>query len=93
MWNGIEPLAADDDDEMNSDGFFSYCSVIRLLVSVHSVSVSNTPSQSVLSDARCSLFLTPFACGDAVAQSVEALPYKPEGLRFDSRCHWNFSLT
>jgi hypothetical protein len=30
----------------------------------------------------------------AVAQSVEALHYKPEGRGFDSRwCHWNFSLT
>jgi hypothetical protein len=29
-----------------------------------------------------------------VAQLVEALRYKPEGRRFDSRwCHWNFSLT
>jgi len=32
--------------------------------------------------------------GHAVAQLVEALRYKPEGSRFDSRwCHWNFSLT
>jgi hypothetical protein len=31
---------------------------------------------------------------DAVAQLIEALPYKPEGHGFDSRwCHWNFSLT
>ena len=31
--------------------------------------------------------------GHAVAQLVEALRYKPEGRRFDSRwCHWNFSL-
>jgi hypothetical protein len=30
----------------------------------------------------------------AVAQSVEALRYKPEGRAFDSRwCYWNFSLT
>ena len=30
----------------------------------------------------------------AVAQLVESLRYKPEGLGFDSRwCHWNFSLT
>ena len=30
----------------------------------------------------------------AVAQLVEALRYKSEGRRFDSRCcHWNFSLT
>ena len=30
----------------------------------------------------------------AVAQLVEALRYKPDGLGFDSRwCHWNFSLT
>ena len=32
--------------------------------------------------------------GHAVAQLVEALPYKSEGRGFDSRwCHWNFSLT
>jgi len=31
--------------------------------------------------------------GDAVAQLVEALRYKPEGRGFDFRlCHWNFSL-
>ena len=30
----------------------------------------------------------------AVAQLVEALRYKSEGCKFDSRwCHWNFSLT
>ena len=29
-----------------------------------------------------------------VAQSVEALRYKPEGHGFDSRwCHWNLSVT
>ena len=32
--------------------------------------------------------------GYAVAQLVEALPYKPVSHWFDSRwCHWNFSLT
>jgi hypothetical protein len=32
--------------------------------------------------------------GYAVAELVEALRYKPEGLGFDSRWfHWNFSLT
>jgi len=32
--------------------------------------------------------------GQAVTQLVEALLYKPEGHRFNSRwCHWNFSLT
>jgi len=32
--------------------------------------------------------------GYAVAQSVEALRYKPEGRGFDSRWYqWNFSLT
>ena len=32
--------------------------------------------------------------GLVVVQLVEALHYKPEGSRFDSRwCHWNFSLT
>jgi len=32
--------------------------------------------------------------GHAVAQLVEALRYKSEGLGIDSRwCHWNFSLT
>jgi hypothetical protein len=28
-----------------------------------------------------------------VAQLVEALRYKSEGRGFDSRCHWNVSLT
>jgi hypothetical protein len=40
--------------------------------------------------------LTSITCfrGHAVAQLVEALRYKSEGRRFDSRwCHWNFSLT
>jgi len=33
-------------------------------------------------------------CGHAVAQSVEALCYKPIDREFDSRwCRWNFSLT
>jgi hypothetical protein len=32
--------------------------------------------------------------GHALAQSVEALRYKPEGRGFDSRwCHWDFSFT
>jgi hypothetical protein len=32
--------------------------------------------------------------GQAVAQLVEALRYKPERRGFDSRwCHWNFLLT
>jgi hypothetical protein len=31
--------------------------------------------------------------GQALAQLVEALHYKPEGHGFNSRwCHWNFSL-
>jgi len=35
-----------------------------------------------------------FLLWHAVAQLVEALRYKSEGRRFDSRwCHWNFSLT
>jgi len=35
-----------------------------------------------------------FVKGHAVAQLVEALRYKLEGRRFDSRsCHWNFSST
>ena len=40
-------------------------------------------------------FLTLFLhMGDAVAQSLESLPYKSEGHGFDSRwCHWTFSLT
>ena len=34
------------------------------------------------------------AWGHAVAHLVEALSYKPEGRRFDSRWNnWNFSLT
>jgi hypothetical protein len=31
--------------------------------------------------------------GQAMAQLVEALCYKPEGCGFDSCCCWNFSLT
>jgi hypothetical protein len=31
--------------------------------------------------------------GHTVAQLFEALSYKHEGHRFDSRCHWNFLLT
>ena len=31
--------------------------------------------------------------GHVVAQLVEALRYKSEDRGFDSRCHWNFSLT
>jgi hypothetical protein len=41
-------------------------------------------------------YLLPVATGQGhvVAQLVEALRYKPEHCRFDSRwCHWNFSLT
>jgi hypothetical protein len=35
-----------------------------------------------------------YSWGMAVPQLVEALCYKPEGRRFESReCHWNFSLT
>jgi 2-keto-3-deoxy-L-rhamnonate aldolase RhmA len=31
--------------------------------------------------------------GQAMTQLVQALRYKPEGRRFDSRwCHWNFSF-
>jgi len=34
------------------------------------------------------------SAGNAMAQLVEALRYKPEGLGFDPLwCHWNFSLT
>jgi hypothetical protein len=45
--------------------------------------------------SKCRLFYNvPFLVGHAVAQLVEALRYKPEGRRFDSRwCHWIFSLT
>jgi hypothetical protein len=40
------------------------------------------------------LLLLLLLLGYAVAQLVEALPYKSEGRLFDSRwCHWNFSLT
>jgi hypothetical protein len=40
------------------------------------------------------LFQLLYKEGQAVAQLVEALRYKPEGRGFDSRwCHWNFSLT
>jgi hypothetical protein len=95
VWNGTEPVAADD--EVNSDGFIF---IFPLLddqcldtVSGHSVSSSNTPSHSVPFDERCSVFLTPLVRGHALAQLVKALPYKPAGRGFDSRCHWNFSVT
>jgi len=42
----------------------------------------------------CIFCLTHIQIRHAVAQLVEALRYKPEGRRFDSRwCYWNFSLT
>jgi hypothetical protein len=31
--------------------------------------------------------------GHTVVLMVEALRYQPEVRGFDSRCHWNFSLT
>ena len=41
-----------------------------------------------------SFWVIPVNPGYAVAQLVEALRYKPEGLGFDSRrSHWNFSVT
>ena len=43
---------------------------------------------------HCTLWQYSKGGGHAVAQLVEALRYKLEGRRFDSRwCHWNFSLT
>ena len=52
-------------------------------------------SQSVCPKPFSVLYYVHQGCGGhAVAQLVEALRYKPEGRRFDSRwCHWNFSLT
>ena len=39
-------------------------------------------------------FLIHNSWGDAVAQRIEELCYKPEGSRLDSECcYWNFSLT
>ena len=72
---------------------YIYCSVIRLLESGHCVSASNTLSDTLLFDARLSVFLTPVVYVHAVAQSVEVLLYKTAGRGFDSRFHWNFSLT
>jgi hypothetical protein len=46
----------------------------------------------IRNDVFTTLLLT--LVGNAVAQLIEALPYKPEGRGFDSRWyHWNFSLT
>jgi hypothetical protein len=40
------------------------------------------------------ILMSPREKGYVVAQSVEALRYKPEGCGFDSRWgHWNFSVT
>jgi hypothetical protein len=45
-------------------------------------------------DAIVFIELHIFMPGHTVAQLVEALHYRPEGCRFDSRwCHWDFSLT
>jgi len=42
----------------------------------------------------CNTTVNSIILGHAVAHLVEALRYKPEGRRFDSRwCQWNFSLT
>ena len=39
-------------------------------------------------------YIVYISMGNAVAQLVEALRYKPEGCGFDSRwCHWNLSST
>ena len=46
------------------------------------------------SPTRCTKTHHISTSGHAVEQFVEALRYKSEGRRFDSRwCHWNFSLT
>ena len=50
----------------------------------------------MLGHFKASIFrYTPaYIVGHAVAQLVDALPYKLEGRGFDSRwCYWNFSLT
>jgi hypothetical protein len=53
--------------------------------------------QEVMTLEMCQTLFTliiDVSLGHAMAQSVEALLYKPEGRGFDSRCcHWNFSLT
>ena len=44
-------------------------------------------------DSQRDFLTAPCFKGHAVAQLVEALPYKPEGRGFDSQlCHLNFSL-
>jgi hypothetical protein len=61
--------------------------------------VQHMVTQNVLGNAHIVTFLVNsmyycFLVGHAVAQLVEALRYKSEGRRFDSRwCQLNFSLT
>ena len=62
--------------------FFSCVSVIRL---------PHSDKDSAI--AFPCFKLCTFMQGYVVAQLVEALRYKPEGRRFDSRlCHWNFDI-
>jgi len=53
--------------------------------------------RTLYSEEEGTLLLAQVTCymmGHAMAQLVETLRYKPEGLGFDSSWdHWNFSLT
>jgi hypothetical protein len=45
-------------------------------------------------EMSCNFSFYVYLMGHAVAQLVEALPFKPEVRGLDSRkCQWNFSLT
>jgi len=59
-----------------------------------SISFSNWVLHRVWSGASSFYIQYPTSGGHAVARSVEALRYRPEGPEFYSRsCHWSFSLT
>ena len=78
-----------------------YNSVLYVIINLINIHSSGKVTANILmallsgeESLFCFIFLLVLTTvGSAVAQSVEALRYKSEGRGFDSRCHWNFSLT
>jgi len=65
-----------------------------LSVGVSPVTFKNSKKKEKKKTQFIDDYLTDYPVNYAVAQLVEALRYKPEGYRFDTRWrHWNFSLT
>jgi hypothetical protein len=75
---------------MSSQGLISVQTLVKWVA--RALSQAETVSSPPTSIDIKGVYIT--VLGHAVAQLVEALRYKPEGRRFDSRwCHWIFSLT